>query len=85
LCFSDFGKMYWLKVYQLPLASRTARGRPIVNLLPLSDGEHITAILPVREYADDKFIIMATAHGTVKKTALTAYSNPRSNGIIAVN
>lgn len=85
LCFSDFGKMYWLKVYQLPLASRTARGRPIINLLPLADGERITAILPVREYADDKFIIMATAHGTVKKTALTAYSNPRSNGIIAVN
>ena len=85
LCFSDFGKMYWLKVYQLPLASRTARGRPIVNLLPLSEGEHITAILPVREYADDKYIIMATAHGTVKKTALTAYSNPRANGIIAVN
>ncbi|RTR38809.1 DNA gyrase subunit A [Shewanella canadensis] len=85
LCFSDFGKMYWLKVYQLPLASRTARGRPIVNILPLSEGEHITAILPVREYADDKYIIMATAHGTVKKTALTAYSNPRANGIIAVN
>lgn len=85
LCFSDFGKMYWLKVYQLPLASRTARGRPIVNLLPLSSGERITAILPVREYADNKYIIMATAHGTVKKTALTAYSNPRANGIIAVN
>ncbi len=85
LCFSDFGKMYWLKVYQLPLASRTARGRPIVNILPLSEGEHITAILPVREYADDKYIIMATSHGTVKKTALTAYSNPRANGIIAVN
>ncbi|WP_445773939.1 DNA gyrase subunit A, partial [Shewanella sp.] len=85
LCFSDFGKMYWLKVYQLPLASRASRGRPIVNLLPLSDGERITAILPVREYADDKFIIMATADGTVKKTALTAYSNPRANGIIAVN
>ncbi|MBQ4888888.1 MULTISPECIES: DNA gyrase subunit A [unclassified Shewanella] len=85
LCFSDFGKMYWLKVYQLPLASRTARGRPIINLLPLADGERITAILPVREYADDKFIVMATAHGTVKKTALTAYSNPRANGIIAVN
>jgi len=85
LCFSDFGKMYWLKVYQLPLASRTARGRPIVNILPLSEGERITAILPVREYAEDKFIIMATAHGTVKKTALTAYSNPRANGIIAVN
>ena len=85
LCFSDFGKMYWLKVYQLPLASRQARGRPIVNLLPLSEGERITAILPVREYADDKYIIMATSHGTVKKTALTAYSNPRANGIIAVN
>ena len=85
LCFSDFGKMYWLKVYQLPLASRTARGRPIVNILPLSEGERITAILPVREYAEDKYIIMATSHGTVKKTALTAYSNPRSNGIIAVN
>ncbi|WP_299792770.1 DNA gyrase subunit A [uncultured Shewanella sp.] len=85
LCFSDFGKMYWLKVYQLPLASRTARGRPIVNILPLSEGERITAILPVREYAEDKYIIMATAHGTVKKTALTAYSNPRANGIIAVN
>ncbi|MCL1079283.1 DNA gyrase subunit A [Parashewanella spongiae] len=85
LCFSDFGKMYWLKVYQLPLASRTARGRPIVNLLPLSEGERITAILPVREYSDDKFIIMATSHGTVKKTPLKAYSNPRANGIIAVN
>ncbi|MCK7629282.1 DNA gyrase subunit A [Shewanella sp. JNE10-2] len=85
LCFSDFGKMYWLKVYQLPLASRAARGRPIVNLLPLSDGERITAILPVREYAADKYIIMATSNGTVKKTALTAYSNPRANGIIAVN
>ncbi|MCL1125720.1 DNA gyrase subunit A [Shewanella surugensis] len=85
LCFSDFGKMYWLKVYQLPLASRQARGRPIVNLLPLSDGERITAILPVREYEDDKYIIMATSHGTVKKTPLTAYSNPRANGIIAVN
>ncbi len=85
LCFSDFGKLYWLKVYQLPLASRQARGRPIVNLLPLSEGERITAILPVREYADDKFIIMATSHGTVKKTALTAYSNVRANGIIAVN
>jgi len=77
LCFSDFGKMYWLKVYQLPLASRTSRGRPIVNLLPLADGERITAILPVREYAEDKYIIMATSNGTVKKTALTAYSNPR--------
>jgi DNA gyrase subunit A len=85
LCFSNRGKLYWLKVYQLPLASRTSRGRPIVNLLPLADDERITAILPVREYQDDKFIIMATASGTVKKTPLTAYSNQRANGIIALN
>jgi DNA gyrase subunit A len=85
LCFSNRGKLYWLKVYQLPLASRTARGRPIVNLLPLEENERITAILPVREYEDDKFIIMATASGTVKKTPLTAYSNQRANGIIALN
>jgi len=85
LCFSDRGKLYWLKVFQLPLASRTARGRPIVNILPLDEGERITAILPVREYEEDKFIIMATASGTVKKTALTAYKNQRANGIIALN
>ncbi|WP_448548665.1 DNA topoisomerase (ATP-hydrolyzing) subunit A [Thalassotalea fusca] len=85
LCFSNRGKLYWLKVYQLPLASRTARGRPIVNLLPLESDEKITAILPVREYEEDKFIIMATASGTVKKTPLTAYSNQRANGIIALN
>jgi len=85
LCFSNRGKLYWLKVYQLPLASRTARGRPIVNILPLDSDERITAILPVREYEDDKFIIMATASGTVKKTPLTAYSNQRANGIIALN
>ncbi|SET81097.1 DNA topoisomerase (ATP-hydrolyzing) subunit A [Thalassotalea agarivorans] len=85
LCFSNRGKLYWLKVYQLPLASRTARGRPIVNLLPLEQDERITAILPVREYEEDKYIIMATASGTVKKTPLTAYSNQRANGIIALN
>ncbi|NQY63405.1 MAG: DNA topoisomerase (ATP-hydrolyzing) subunit A [Alteromonadaceae bacterium] len=85
LCFSNKGKLYWLKVYQLPLASRTARGRPIINLLPLDADERITAILPVREYEEDKFIIMATASGTVKKTALTAYKNQRANGIIALN
>jgi DNA gyrase subunit A len=85
LCFSDRGKLYWLKVFQLPLASRTARGRPIVNILPLEAGERITAILPVREYEEDKFIIMATASGTVKKTARTAYKNQRANGIIALN
>jgi DNA gyrase subunit A len=85
LCFSNRGKLYWLKVFQLPLASRTARGRPIVNLLPLEADERITAILPVREYADDKYIVMATASGTVKKTRLDAYSNQRANGIIALN
>ncbi|GAA0818880.1 DNA topoisomerase (ATP-hydrolyzing) subunit A [Colwellia sp. D2M02] len=85
LCFSDRGKLYWLKVFQLPLASRTARGRPIVNILPLEADERITAILPVREYAEDKYIVMATASGTVKKTRLDAYSNQRANGIIALN
>mgnify|MGYP000120424661 CR=1 FL=1 len=85
LCFSDRGRMYWLKVFQLPLASRTARGRPIVNILPLEENERITAILPVREYKEDKFIFMATASGTVKKTRLTEYSRPRANGIIAIN
>jgi len=77
--------MYWMKVYQLPLASRTARGKPIVNLLPLEEGERINAILPVREYEEGKYVFMATANGTVKKTALTEYSRPRANGIIAVN
>ncbi|QTH64231.1 DNA topoisomerase (ATP-hydrolyzing) subunit A [Psychrosphaera ytuae] len=85
LCFSDFGRMYWLKVYQLPLASRQSRGRPIVNLLPLDAEEKITTILPVKEFEEDKFVFMATANGTVKKTALTEYSRPRSSGIIAVN
>ncbi|WKE63978.1 DNA gyrase subunit A [Gallaecimonas kandeliae] len=85
LCFSSRGRLYWLKVYQLPLASRTARGRPIINLLPLEADERITAILPVREYEEGKYIFMATACGTVKKTALTEYSRPRSSGIIAVN
>ncbi|WP_100641277.1 DNA topoisomerase (ATP-hydrolyzing) subunit A [Alteromonas facilis] len=85
LCFSTRGRLYWLKVYQLPLASRNARGRPIINILPLEEDERITAILPIKEFVDDKFVIMATANGTVKKTALTQYSRPRSNGIIAVN
>ncbi|AQQ01322.1 DNA gyrase subunit A [Pseudoalteromonas aliena] len=85
LCFSTAGRLYWLKVYQLPLASRAARGKPIVNLLPLEADERITAILPVREYAEDKYIFMATAFGTVKKTPLTAYSRQRASGIIAVN
>ncbi|MBY5991651.1 DNA gyrase subunit A [Ferrimonas balearica] len=85
LCFSSIGKVYWMRVFQLPLASRTARGRPIVNLLPLSEGERITAILPVDEYSSDKFILFATAKGTVKKTALDAYSRPLSSGIRAIN
>jgi DNA gyrase subunit A len=85
LCFSSRGKAYWLKVYQLPQAGRTARGKPIVNLLPLEEGERINAVLPVREYSENEFVFMATAQGTVKKTALADFSRPRSNGIIAVD
>ena len=85
LCFSSRGRLYWMKVYQLPEASRGARGRPIVNLLPLEANERITAILPVREYEEGVNVFMATASGTVKKTALTEFSRPRSAGIIAVN
>lgn len=85
LCFSSRGRLYWLKVYQLPEASRGSRGRPIVNILPLEENERITAILPVASYDEDKFVVMATAGGIVKKTALTEFSRPRSNGIIAVN
>ncbi len=84
LCFSDQGQVYWLKVYQLPQASRIARGRPIVNLLPLAEGEKITAILPIQGYAENAYIFMATALGTVKKVGLTAFSRPRSSGIIAL-
>lgn len=84
LCFSSLGKVYWKKVYDLPLASRTARGKPIINLLPLEEGERINAILPIREYEDGKFIFMATANGTVKKTPLNDFSRPRANGIIAI-
>ncbi|STO54159.1 DNA gyrase subunit A [Canicola haemoglobinophilus] len=85
LCFSSRGRLYWLKVYQLPQASRGARGRPIVNILPLQENERITAILPVTAYEEDKFIVMATAGGIVKKIALTEFSRPRSSGIIALN
>nr|WP_314267758.1 DNA topoisomerase (ATP-hydrolyzing) subunit A [uncultured Moellerella sp.] len=85
LCFSSRGRLYWMKVYQLPEASRGARGRPIVNLLPLEQNERITAILPVREYEEGYFVFMATASGTVKKTPLKDFSRPRSAGIIAVN
>ncbi len=83
LCFTNFGKVYWLKVYQVPRASRTARGRPLVNLLPLSDSERVTAILPIKEFDADSFVVMATASGIVKKTPLENFSRPRPSGIIA--
>ncbi len=85
LCFSSRGKVYWLKVYELPQAGRGARGKPIVNLLPLEADERINAILPIREFAEDHYVFMATASGTVKKTALADFSRPRSNGIIAID
>ncbi len=85
LCFSNHGKLYWLKAYQLPLASRISRGKPIINILPLAENEAITAMLPVREYQDGYFVFMATKLGTVKKVPLTAFGRPRSNGIIAVD
>lgn len=85
LCFSNHGKLYWLKAYQLPQASRASRGRPIINILPLAEGEEINAMLPVREYKDGSYVFMATKKGTVKKVPLNAFSRPRSNGIIAVD
>jgi DNA gyrase subunit A len=84
LCFSSSGKVYWLKVYELPVGSRGARGKPFVNLLPLEQNEKINAMLTVREYSDDKFIFMATSAGTVKKTPLKEFENQRSNGKIAI-
>ncbi|WP_150048868.1 MULTISPECIES: DNA gyrase subunit A [Methylomonas] len=85
LCFSSRGKVYWLKVYELPVASRASRGKPFVNLLPLEEGEKINAMLPVREYADDKFVFMATASGTVKKTPLTDFAFQLAKGKIAID
>ncbi|HRP76369.1 MAG TPA: DNA gyrase subunit A [Rhodocyclaceae bacterium] len=85
LCFSSRGRVYWLKVYEVPEGARNARGKPIVNLFPLMEGEKITAVLPVQGFDDNHFVFMATSEGTVKKTALTAFSNPRKAGIIAVN
>src|ERR1700740_2238375 len=85
LCFSNRGKVYWLKVYELPQAGRGARGKPMVNLLPLEEGEKINALLPVKQYDEQHFIFMATRAGTVKKTPLAAFSRPRSTGIIAVD
>ncbi|ALO46288.1 DNA gyrase subunit A [Pseudohongiella spirulinae] len=84
LCFSSAGKVYWIRVFNIPLASRTSRGRPLVNILPLEEGERITSMLPIREYTEGYFIFMATAHGTVKKTPLENFSRPRSVGLRAV-
>ncbi|WP_019866290.1 DNA gyrase subunit A [Methylovulum miyakonense] len=85
LCFSSLGKVYWLKVYQLPVASRAARGKPFVNLLPLEDGEKINALLPIQEFSENKFIFMATSAGTVKKTPLNEFERQRSTGKIAID
>jgi DNA gyrase subunit A len=85
LCFSNRGRVYWLKVYDVPQGSRASRGKPIVNLVPLMEHEKITAVLPVKEFDENHFVLMATALGTVKKTALSAFSRPLAKGIIAVN
>ena len=85
LCFSNRGKVYWKKVYELPQAGRIARGRPMVNLLPLEEGERINAVLAVREFDTDHYVFFATTHGTVKKTPLSEYSRPRASGIIAID
>ncbi len=85
LCFTSRGKIYWLKVYELPQASHVSRGKPIVNLLPLEKDERVNAVLPVREYSEDLFVFFATRNGIVKKTPLKAYSNQRANGIWAIN
>jgi DNA gyrase subunit A len=85
LCFSNRGRVYWLKVYEVPQGSRTSRGKPIVNMVPLMEHEKITAVLPVKEFDENHFVFMATALGTVKKTALSAFSRPMAKGIIAVN
>ena len=85
LCFSSRGRVYWLKVYEVPQGSRIGRGKPIVNLFPLEEGEKINAILSVKEFDENHYIFMATALGTVKKTALVEFANPRKSGIIAIN
>jgi DNA gyrase subunit A len=85
LCFSSLGKMYWLKVYQVPQASRGSRGKPIVNLLPLDAGERIHTVLPIKEFDQDSFVFMSTSGGTVKKTPLSQFSRPRASGIIAID
>ena len=84
LCFTNLGKVYWLRVFEIPVASRAARGRPLVNILPLGTDERITAMLPIKEYRDDQYIFMATANGTVKKTPLMDFSRRRTSGLIAI-
>ena len=84
LCFSSRGKVYWLKVYQLPMAGRGSRGKPIINLLPLEEGERINAVMPIREYDENHYVFMATSSGTVKKTVLSDFSRPRASGIKAI-
>jgi DNA gyrase subunit A len=84
LCFTSLGKVYWMKVYEVPRAGHGARGRPMVNLLPLEEGERITAVLPVRQYSESNYVFMATSQGTVKKTPLDAFSRPRASGIRAL-
>jgi DNA gyrase subunit A len=85
LCFSNKGKLYWIKVYEVPQGSRTSRGKPIVNLLKMDEGERINAILPVREFREDQYVFFATQEGVVKKTSLAEFSRPRPSGIIAVD
>jgi DNA gyrase subunit A len=85
LCFSNRGRLYWLKVWEVPQGTRTSRGKPIVNMFPLAENEKITVVLPIKQYDEEHFVFMATAMGTVKKTALTEFSNPRKAGIIAVD
>lgn len=84
LCFTNHGKVYWLKVYQVPQSNRAARGRPIINLLPLAEGEKINAVLPVREYLENQYVVMATSRGLIKKVSLVDFSRPRASGIIAI-
>jgi DNA gyrase subunit A len=84
LCFTNRGRVYWLKVYEVPQGSRTSRGKPIVNMFPLEEGEQVNAILSIKEFTEDRYIFMCTAQGTVKKTPLSSFSNPRKAGIIAV-
>jgi DNA gyrase subunit A len=85
LCFSNRGRVYWLKVYEVPQGTRISRGKPIVNLLPLESGEQINAVLPVKQFVEDKYVFFATSEGTVKKTPLSDFANPRKAGIIAIN